>query len=445
MAKENKFYAMQVSCIIICLLIPFFLQYFVEIKETKLYGDIPVTSNITLTTETWFSGAYANIKTLYFNDNFTFHNAAIRLKNQINFSLFNKPGARDVVVGKNGYLYEEKYIKAYTGQDYIGDTKIDRLYKEIKFIQDTLEKKGITFAILYAPGKASFYPEFIPSLYGEKSMRTNYTEGIKRAERLHINYIDFNQLFVKLKHKCPYPLYGQTGTHWSVYGMYLAFDTLSKFIANKSHKELSHIIYDKVTVSDTLRNTDGDLESGLNVFLEPKHYAMAYPDAHWEYPKNYFRPSVLTVSDSYWMGLYFLNLPKNAFSNHEFWYYNTQLYNYDKNGNVGNVVDADLKNTIERNNFIFIMATEASLGQMGWGFIHEVYSLYKNGPVEYEKFKVKKKKEAELTTIVLYIEKDENWLISIRENAKALKISVDSCIAMNAEYIYNERHKNDPK
>jgi hypothetical protein len=445
MAKENKIYALQLYFIIICLFVPFFLPGFLKIKETKLDGDIPVATDIELSSDTWFSGAYTNAKTVFLNENFNFHNAAVRLKNQINFTLFNKPGARDVIVGKQGYLFEEKYLKAYTGMDYIGDKKTEDLYRKIKFIQDTLEKKGIFFALLYAPGKATFYPEYIPSPFEKKATKTNYLEGLKTAERLHINFIDFNNLFVKLKKTCPYPLYPQTGTHWSVYGSYLAFDSLTKYMANKSKKEMAHLNYTKVVMSDSLLDTEGDLEKGLNLIYPPKHYSLGRPFPRWEYPKNCYKPSVLTVSDSYWMCLYNLELPKNAFSNHACWYYNVQLYNYAKDGSIGNVVDADLKSAIEKNNFIFIMSTEASLGQIGWGFIQETYALYKNGPLEYEKYKIKKKKDAEMTTIINYIEKEETWLIDLSAQAKALKITLDSCIYINAAYIYSERHKNDPK
>ena len=71
--------------------------------------------------------------------------------------VFNKPRASGVIIGKNKYLYEENYIKAYHGTDYIGyDSIMNRMQREIcsGYIIETRQKYYLDFAA----GKGSFIP-----------------------------------------------------------------------------------------------------------------------------------------------------------------------------------------------------------------------------------------------------------------------------------------------
>jgi hypothetical protein len=90
------------------------------------------------------------------------------------------------------------------------------------------------------------------------------------------------------------------------------------------------------------------------------------------------------------------------------------------------------------------MSTEASLKELGWGFIDEVYTMYKNGPEAYEIMKKNRKKNAEITQIKIGIKNNEDWYNTIKRQAYDNHISIDSCIQLNAEYVYSENHKNDP-
>ena len=430
--------------VIITLMIPLGQTCFFKLHEKPLSGDVKLAPDTQFSLQDWFEGSYSTGKEEYLNDNFGFRNTFLRLISQLYYSSFKAVFARDVVPGKDGFLYELKYLQTHAGQDYVGDAEIKSRFEKLKFIQDTLAKKGIHFAILFAPGKATYYPEYIPAPYDKPSLTTNYIRHIEEAKRTGVNYIDFNRLFADLKPAAKYPLYPKTGTHWSVYGMHIAFDTLTRYMERVSSKKLPHYSYEHVKVLDTLQTPDGDIAEGLNLMFDLPHFKMAYPDVQWLDSSNTVKPTVLTVSDSYWMGLYFLHLPKFTFGHHEFWYYNKQLFNYDPEGKTGNPADFDLKASVEKNDFVFIMATEASLKQIGWGFIEDVYSMYKNGPEAYEKMKRERKHTSEVTQTKIAIRNDEKWYRYVVKQAREMHISIDSCVQLNAEYAYRENHKNDP-
>jgi hypothetical protein len=440
--KEDNYHRLIMSFLIIILFIPMIQSNLHLISEKPLSGDIHLAPDTNFNFKSWFFGDYSPRKENYFNDNFGFRNSSVRLRNQFYYTCFNKIYAKDVICGKNGYLYELKYLQTFAGIDYLGEEKIKETYKKIRFIQDTLKKKGIQFMIVFAPGKATYFSEYIPSPYNTNKLNTNYHKNIEYAQKYGINHIDFNSLFLRLKYKSVYPLYPKTGTHWSVYGMHLAFDSINKYISYKLHKPIAKYDYSNVEVSDSLRNPDGDIAYGLNLFEEVPHYKMAYPKIAWFYASDVYKPKVFTISDSYWMAIYFLGLPNNTYSSHRFWYYYQQVlgFNVPDYGKEPN--DYDIKESIESSDVVMIMSTEATLKQIGWGFIDDVYNIYKNEPNYYEEFKNNKRKISEINRTKITIRNDENWFKSIKKQARELNISIDSCLELNAEYMYNINHKN---
>lgn len=440
MQKKQNISAVLLIGILSFLLLPALQKQFQFFKEKPLDGDVSLADDIEFTAQNWFDGVYSESKEKYLNDNIGFHHFLIRLNNQYHFSLFNKAFAKGVIAGKDGFLFEKKYLEAHAGLDYVGEEEIKTRFEKLKFIQDTLAKKGIYFAVLFAPGKATYYPEYIPAPYNVSTTKTNYLEYIKIAKQTGVNFYDFNELFVQLKPTANYPLYPKTGMHWSVYGMHLAFDSLTRYMERVSNFQLTRFDYSNVRLSDSLIAPDGDIAEGMNLFYKPPHFTMAYPQISYK-DNSSQKPNVLAVSDSYWMGMYFLDLPKNVFNQHEFWYYNKQLYNYDLNGKIGAPADFDLKQSIEKNNFVFIMSTEATLDNIGWGFIDEVYTAYKGDEQTYITFSRNRKRNSEITQIKLNIKHAPEWLNAVKNQARELHISLDSALQLNAEYVYWEQNK----
>lgn len=430
--------------IMACLLVPFIEFQFGLFPLTPLDGDVRAVPDTTLRANTWFNSDYQAVKEKYLNDNFGFRNFYVRLRNEYRYLFFNKVSAKEVVAGRSGYLYEQKYLETHAGMDYVGPAYPVKIFDKVKFVQDTLQKLGIHFAVLFAPGKATFYPEYVPSPYDITTEQTNYLAFTRAAAEQKVNHIDYNKWFLQMKDKAPYPLYPRTGTHWSIYGMHLAFDSLAGYIEQRSGKKTREFDYSNVEMSDSLRHPDGDIAAGLNLLHELPHFTMAYPIVKWTGKGESYKPRVLTVADSYWMGIYFTQLPKEVFSKHEFWYYNKMLYNYGDDSKPGDPSDLDLKTSVEQNDFIFIMATEASLKSIGWGIIDELYDLYKNGPYAYELAKRDRKKVAEMNRIKSIVWGDEKWFAQVKKQAAAFHMSLDSCVNTNAEFFYNETHKNDP-
>lgn len=145
--------------IMIILFIPCIQHSLHLVGEKSLRGAVNYAPDISFEKKEWFQGKYQEEKEKYLNDGFGFRSFFVRLNNQIRYSLFNKANANGVIIGKENYLYEENYIKAYYGQDFIGKEKIEERFIQLKFIQDTLQKLNKSLLLVYASGKASFFSE----------------------------------------------------------------------------------------------------------------------------------------------------------------------------------------------------------------------------------------------------------------------------------------------
>ncbi|MEI8204561.1 MAG: hypothetical protein WCH34_16180, partial [Bacteroidota bacterium] len=192
--------------ILLMLFIPLIQVKFGIYKVKPLFGAITLAADTTFNFKGWFSGGYQEQKEKFRNENFGFRSILVRLNNQISYNLFNKAKANGVIIGKDNYLYEENYIKAYFGTDFIGEDSIKHRMNRLKSINDSLFKLNKNILLVYAAGKGGFYPEYIPNRYGKVRGKTNFDYHIKYSKQLGLNYIDFNSYFISQKHKSKYLL-----------------------------------------------------------------------------------------------------------------------------------------------------------------------------------------------------------------------------------------------
>lgn len=369
----------------------------------------------------WFSSDFQEKQEAYINSVFGLRNTCVRINNQIAFSLFNIAKANGVTIGKENFLYEKKYIDAYYGKDFIGEDKVKKLIDRIKFVSDTLKKINKQLLIIFAPGKATFYPEYIPDIYRSDILNTNYKSLSKQINESDVYCIDFNKWFIDNKNRSKYPLFPQYGIHWSIYGGALAADSIIKKIEFLRKIDMPNLIYDQVELKQP-HGLDYDIASGMNILFKLKSYDMAYPHIIFEKDSAKTKPSVLTISDSFYLTLYDFGI-SNAFANNDFWYYNARVYPQAYSGEFSTDNLNHVKE-IESHDVFIVMATEANLASIGWGFLEELEHYYKGDNFLQKKEKIKDFKK--------YILNDKKWMEDAKINAEKKGISIDSMITLDA-------------
>lgn len=360
--------------ITVLLFLPLILAQFPKIAGDKLHGiEYLDKKNVQLTRENITSGLFQENADKLIRQNIGLSNHWVRLHNEINFRLFRYSNTEKLVLGKKDCFFEEIYITEYLGHNYIGEYFIRKKVVNLKRLQELLEKKYNKHLILvFEPGKASFAPEAIPNRYHpEKKTISNYEGFTKACAQQGVKFLDLNRYFVEMKPTSPHKLYSKYGVHWSSYGLWLAADTLTRFIERTCAIDLPDCLVLGDSNSTHNKDLDFDMEPPMNLLCELPHETMHFPIRSFLFDSTrHTRPRTLTIADSYYWSVWNSGIAQNLFSENTFWYYNRTVWPdiWDP------IVWADktkLPEIIENHDLILLMITEANLYDFGWSFVEE--------------------------------------------------------------------------
>lgn len=413
------------------------IQNAIKLIELKpLNGSFDKKEEPIFSLASWFEGYYQVKYDEFLEENIGFRLFFVRLNNQLSYSLFSEAKAKGVIVGKDNYLYEVGYITDYIGANYKGDSIIDSEMKKLTFVKNKLREKNIDLIFVFAPGKASFFPEYIPTRFLKKqSGKSNYKSYVSKCKEYGINTLDLNSLFVELKKTEKYPLYTKCGTHWSVYGSVLAADTISRFIEKLRGIDIPEIIIDSLEFSKTPRETDYDIADGMNLLFKISQNQMAYPKYHFN-RENKTKPKVLCVGDSYYWNIFGTGLSSSLFENGGFWYYFNAVYP-PKDENHKLISQINVVEELEKNDVFMFLVTEATLCKYPFGFIDKVYNDYINNSQTSDsiiQIKFNKYKDA--------IMNNPEWIENIKIKAKSENVDLEEMIYRNVMWMIENEKTN---
>ena len=377
MRKQSLYFKRTLLGIIFAMLFLPLLQARLKFFEEKpLNGALAEPEYRRSSWNHWFSSTYQKKKEKYVNACFGFRNTCVRLNNQLDFSLFRQANANGVIVGNKNYLYEQAYIDAYNGTDFIGQDSIVQTARRIAFLSEQFKRCDKQLIVVFAAGKASYYPTFFPDKFRlqQQNTRTNYFRFKQQLATSTVNFIDFNAWFLELKKTSDYPLFPKLGIHWSHYGMTLAADSLIKNIERVRQVDLGNIVTKNIATSNLAQFEDKDIGDGMNLLFDVPGLTMAYPDFRFE-QKDSKKPKVLVVSDSFFWGMYNAGI-SSVFDQTHFWYYNKQVYPEFQTKEYF-TYQVDFEQAIKANDVFIIMATEANLKAIGWGFLERAERYFK--------------------------------------------------------------------
>lgn len=477
------------TLLMILLVIPGLQGKFGLIAEKKLKGSFtPVEKPDPgrFSWKTWFDGSFQDEFNNRLENNIGFRNTLIRLNNQADYSLFRQTKAEGVIVGTNGELFEEDYIREYLGLYFVGDSVWSRKASNLKAVQDTLAKLGKSLVVIIEPGKGSFYSDKLPRKYRHTPKnRSNYDVLSEQLKREGVNFLDLNQYFIQIKASVKDPVFPKCGTHWSYYGAALAADTTLKYLENLRNADFPDMRIVSNEIPDTIRHPDYDIGLAMNLIYKIPHRLTTNPVIEFKQGVQKTRPNVLLVGDSFYFNWLNNRIPTRAFSVCDFWYYNKNITHSDgsQDGEAGWL---NFRDEILKRDIIIIMITERFMHAFAWQFDEQLYDLFYPGnpdPIEYFSNQVRtygelftkmydeslamnislvdrinkeatyllyedSKKNPEKYTskrdlMILYemgIRNTPEWMEEIKRKATVNRISIDEQIRADAEWIYNDKH-----
>jgi SGNH hydrolase-like domain, acetyltransferase AlgX len=408
-----------------CLVFPF-IQ-----KKKNLLTIAPLKASTETVEEPVFSfaslksGAFQEQYTNYIDHNFGTRAFLIRLLNEIKFALFHQSDAPGVVVGKYNYLYLSSYTNNYLGLNFIGQNKIEENARKLKQIQDSLKKQNVDLIIVFAPGKASFYSEFLPDNLKSKKRDINNLSAYSIAFKNHqVNFIDLNSWFIALKKKARYALYPELGVHYTPHGTFLTSDTLVRYIEKLRKIDLPDVTKYTVYLSDSLREQEHDVEELMNLQYPLFHQPAPYFKLTVEKREKQVKPDLLGIGDSYWWQLTGLNLVSPFFKKDVYWYYNKSIY-VDNTKQETPVNGLHYGDEILSRDVVVIMASEATYDLFPFEFIDKAYPIFCMSHSEKVNWLNEK------------VKLDAAWQESIKQKAKSNHISESEQQQNDIEYVIN--------
>lgn len=366
------------------LLLPMLQEKFHFIKVKELYGAYDLAPDDSFTVKNWKEGTYQDAKNKYVNDHIGLRPWLVRLNNQVDFSVFKIAHPGNVIVGKDGYLFLDAYVKDHFSQN-IADTNLacDLMHK-LKALQDTLENMGKTVLLVHAPSKADIFPEYLPDEvhYSRKNEGKTSRELFKYiGDSLGVHQLDMNSLLLSLKPKYGDLLISKHGIHWTQFGAAFAADSLIKYIEQARHIRMPHLVM-KGRVRTIAKGKDDDIGQLVNLIFPAAADTLVYPDIAYVGDGMQTKPSAIYIGDSFVWTLIEDKMMENVNKHWQFWFYFHEMTDEERTARQISPLPIEQINwqeELEHTDCLIFVYTSYNLKELGNGFIEKAYDHYYPG------------------------------------------------------------------
>ena len=179
---------------------------------------------------------YAKRYNMYLNDHYGLRNFIIRVNCRIHINLLHTSPKRDVVLGREGWLYYDNNNDGNNLKDFYGESNftkadLDKIVEKIIKIKTYCSERNILFRIVFAPNKHTIYPEFLPPEIMERrglSTRLDQLMDYLNRNQMGATIIDLRPVLISSKNTFPFPLYYRIDMHWNRLGAFIAYAEIMK-------------------------------------------------------------------------------------------------------------------------------------------------------------------------------------------------------------------------
>lgn len=328
-----------------------------------------------LTLKSYADGSFQAGVDWYLKDHFGFREWLIRFYNQYLWSCFHETNNATVMRGKGNWLFGEKRVREHyeslmynytsdtTEMKRILETEALRMWK----VQELLKEYDIHIFVEINPSKHVIFPEYLPEnrTYTRPVGVRAYDYLKKRFDALGVNYIDFVPVFKSMKDTVDYPLFTETGAHWSNIAAWYSFDSIVRYMEHLGNQNLVNLdIYGKH--HDETQPPDNDLELVLNLIYPLKTPQNMYAAVGVDKDSTAAKPNLLTVGDSFFWNILGKVPLWDIFQSNPYWFYNSSIHADTAHKSTSEV---DMEQELMRNDYIMLMYNTVTLYQFSNSFL----------------------------------------------------------------------------
>ena len=365
---------------IVLLSLPALQQLTKMVPCKPLSGVTEEQPNPELTLQSFCDGTFQKDNEAYLKQNYGFREPLTRLYNQTLWSLFRYAKVEEdnrVVITKDNWMFEPWTVEEYyQSRSYVyssDSAKMAQIFEaeaqRLVKVQKALKQNNTHFFVALLPGKEQICAEHMPenTRYRKEKKITAYEFYSKRLKELGINCVDFADWFMQMKDTASYPLFPQTGTHWSILAAQHAADSLVRYMEDLADINMMNIRLDPDYQHTVL--ADKDLESLMNLIWPIKKRPNRITHTHTDGDTTALHPTLITIGDSFYWNI--LNQTPFAvvFEKVPYWFYfSTAYYNNDDPSVTQDVNDIDVLQEVIDADFVMLSYSTVSLYQMSHGF-----------------------------------------------------------------------------
>ena len=205
---------------------------------------------------------------LWFQDHYGFRNILIRLKTQMDVSIF---GTSDrVAIGEDGWLFQRDVMVEEDLVEKLSPREWQRILEKLKEMRATLADRGITLLIVTNEMKDEIYHEKLPPSLRDRPRRQHFRDF--RAQLSQIfgdNYIDAEPILLAAKKNRQ--VFHKTDIHWNDTGAFELARTVVDRIAALEGRPLPFWHY---PLNIEIRRSNGSEAMFMPTFLPPTEQAL---------------------------------------------------------------------------------------------------------------------------------------------------------------------------
>ena len=346
-------------------------------KFKELNGVVYSNSKPDLTWNNFLDGGLQDSTEAYLQQNFGFREPLTRFYNQMEWTLFRYSQVAEdqrIVITDDNWIFEPWTVEEYyQGRAYYnGEDFTDNLLKQFEAeaqrllqIQKMLEPYGTHLFVALLPGKEQICPEHMPknTQYFKEKKITAFDFYSKRLKELGVNHINLAECFMEMKGKVNYPLFPQTGTHWSNLAAIHSTDTLIRYMEHLSDSNMVNI-----RVGNAWQRTlkpDADLESLMNLIWPIQKAPNMLATAIYDFDTTAWRPKLITVGDSFYWNILNYTPVWAVFESVPYWYYFSTVYFGDDDLKVTHKIsDIDVLQEVIDADFVMLSYSTTALYKM---------------------------------------------------------------------------------
>ncbi len=191
----------------------------------------------------------------WFEDHFAFRSWFVSTYAMLEQTLFDEASIRNVIAGKDDWLFYQETLDNYLGLNPLTDRQIFNIVHNLGLYQYALNQQGAKMMVTIVPNKNTIYPEYMKDRY----LQSETSDLDRMVAALNAAGIPYTDLKTPLQND-ERTLYYKRDSHWTNEGALLAYNVLMDQMG------IEHDRLDSILPSGQKEHI-----SDLDEMLNPKH------------------------------------------------------------------------------------------------------------------------------------------------------------------------------